>query len=188
MTNLLLISSNGHSSSHLKNIHMSHNLPKTYLKLPQKETHFFRFKNGGIPSFLDFSNPCKKTRAVRHTNISQQIIVKHLTLSSHWTPTLNFLKKNKTMKHYPEHFEFILSKMKLFPPLKHQNNMSNSLHTLITTMYLTLLLLLSLTLVLNQEDLDPKIKTLQCTFALVKEKLFHNSTSDIFRSKVKFSC
>ena len=56
------------------------------------------------------------------------------------------------------------------------------------TMALTLLLLLSLRLFLNSEDLDPNTKTLWSPIALMEDKLFRNSTSDISISEVKISC
>ena len=101
MTKLLLISSNGHYSSHLKNIHMYHNLPNTYLPWPYKVTHFFKFKNCGIPYFLPYANPCQQTRAGRHKNISHQKTTIYISLSSHRTYILNFLQQNKTINHSP---------------------------------------------------------------------------------------
>ena len=95
MTKLMLISSNGHFSSHLKNIQLYHNLPSTYLLLPYKETHFFRFKNVWMSYFLPSDNNCQQTRAVRHTNISQMIIIRYIYLSSQWTPILNFYRERK---------------------------------------------------------------------------------------------
>ena len=149
MTNLLMISQNLHFSNHLKNLHMHHNSPKIYLPWPSKTTQLFIFKHGGMKSFLTSANIYQQTRSVRNKNIPKQKIKTYITLSYHQKSILNFLQKNKNMKHYQEHSEFILSKMKLFPPLKHQNHMSNSLHTLITTMVLTFLLLLSLPWFLN---------------------------------------
>ena len=100
MNNLLLISSNGQSLSHLKNIHMHKNLPNTYIPWPSKATHFFIFKNGGMPSLLTFVNPYQKTRSGQHKNLSHQKINIYLPLSSHRKPILNLLHQNKNMKHY----------------------------------------------------------------------------------------
>ena len=63
-------------------------------------------------------------------------------LSSHQKYILNSLQQNKIMKNYQDHSEFTLLKMTLFPHQKHQNRMSKSFHTWMTTMDLTLLLLL----------------------------------------------
>ena len=78
VANLLLILSSGQSSGHLKNPHIHHNLPNTYLTWPYKATHFFRFKNGGIPLFLTSPNPFQQKRSGRHTNISNlKITIKY---------------------------------------------------------------------------------------------------------------
>ena len=138
--------------------------------------------------FLISFNIYQQTRTVRHKNISTQKITTYIPLYSHQIPIQNLLQKKTTMNHYQEQSYFILLKMKLFLLLKHQNHMSNSLHTLITTMVLNFLFLLYLPLVLNQEDLDPTLKTFWSPFALLKWKLSHNYTSEIFKSEMKFSC
>ena len=49
--NLLLISSNGHSSNHLKTNHMHNNPPNIYIPWPLKVTLSLEFNNGGITFF-----------------------------------------------------------------------------------------------------------------------------------------
>ena len=71
--------------------------------------------------------------------------------------------------------------MTLSLPIKHQNHISNSLPTLMLTTYLTLLILLYLSLVLNVDYLDPNLKILWSPFALVKGEISHNSTLELFR-------
>ena len=124
-TNLMLISSNFHSSSHLKNPNMHHNSPKIYHSWPLKATNFFRLKNGVMPSLLPSANIFQQKRTAWNTNISNQKITIYIFLSSHQTPILNSLQQNKTMDHSQEHSEFILWKIELFPTLNHQNHMSN---------------------------------------------------------------
>ena len=142
MTNLLLILSHGYLSSDLKNIHMCHNSPNLYITWPSKATPLFRFKNGGMEFFLPSVNIYQQTRSGRHTNISKQKITTCLPLSSHQKYILNSLQQNKIMKNDQDHSEFTLLKMTLFPHQKHQNHMSTSFHSWMTTMALTLLLLL----------------------------------------------
>ena len=149
MTNLMLISSNSYSSSHLKIIHIHQNLPSTYLTWTLKSTHFFIFKNGVMPSFLSSANTCQKTRSGWNTNILQHIIMKYLPLSCHRKPILNLLNQNKTLNHSPENYEFILLNMTLLIHPNHHNHMSRSLHKWTLTMALTFSLMLSLTWVTN---------------------------------------
>ena len=92
------------------------------------------------------------------------------------------------MKHSQEHSEFILLNIPPYPYQKHKNNMSRSLHTWIMTMDLTFLFMLSSPWFPNYQGVEPNLKTLWYHFSLVKKKLFHNSTSELFRSEVKFSC
>ena len=107
---------------------MHHNEPNNYLPWTLKATHFFRFKNGGMPLFLPSDNICQQKRAIRHRNTSQQKIKIYLSLSTHWTPILNSLHQKTPIKHYQDHYKFILLKIKLFLPLKNQYNILSSLH------------------------------------------------------------
>ena len=108
-----------------ENIPMHHNSPNIYLPWPSKETLFFRFKNGGISSFINFAKyllsnkiwPACKYIKEEHQNISSFI------LPPETNPKFDIAKK--TMKNDQDHSDFILLNMKLFPPKKHQNHMSN---------------------------------------------------------------
>ena len=82
MTEFLLISSNGHFSSHLKKFQTHHNSPKIYIAWPSKATPFFILKNGGMPSFMPSENIYQKTRTNQHKNISNQKITTYIPLSS----------------------------------------------------------------------------------------------------------
>ena len=93
--NISLISSNGHHSSHLKNLHMHHNLPSIYLPRTSKEKQFFIFKNDRITSLLPPTNTFQQTRSGHHKNILYQTIMNYLTLSCHWTPIINYLKQKQ---------------------------------------------------------------------------------------------
>ena len=149
MINLLLISPNVHFSSYLKNIHMHHNSSSIYLPWPLKVTHYFVFKNCVMSSFLPSDNIYQQTSSGQNTNISKQKIPTYINFSSHHTPILNSLQQKKAVNYSQENSEFFLLNIKLFPPLNHQNDMSNPLHTWITTMVLTFLLFFSLPWVLN---------------------------------------
>ena len=107
------------------------------------------------------------------------------TLYSHRIHILNSLHQKITIKNYQEHSKFILLKMKLLLPLKHQNHMSNSLPTLTLTTDLELLPLLSFSWVFNLEDLKPKLNIFWYTFSLEKGKPYHNYNLNLFRHKVK---
>ena len=133
-----------------------------------------------MPSFLPSENIYQQTRSGHNKNIPKHNITTYLTFSSQQAHTLNMPQQKTTMNHSQEHSEFILFKMKLFPCQKHQNHMSKSLHTGIKTTDLTLLFMLSFLSVLIQEYLEPNIKTLLSPFALVKQKLFLHSISELF--------
>ena len=146
-------------------------------------------QNCRMTYFLPYANTFQQTRSGRHANISHQIIMKYFSLTFYRKPILNLLKKNQIMKHSLDHSDFILLKMKIFLHPKHQNHMSSSLHALKFRMDLTLLFLLSFSWVLNLKELDPNIKIYWYPLALLKGKLSQNSTSELFRPKLKcFYC
>ena len=68
--------------------------------------------------------------------------MKYLILPSYQTQIKSLPQHKKTMKHSQEHSEFILLKITPFPHQKHQNQMPNSIYTLMMTVGLTFLLLL----------------------------------------------
>ena len=137
ITNLHLISLNGHLSSHLKNNSQTSQFTKHVSSVTLEE-----FKNCGMTPFLPSANLYQQNRSDQHTNISNQNIKIYLTLSSYQTHILNLPQKNKTMKHSQDQSELILLKITPFPHQKHQNQMPNSIYTLMMTVGLTFLLLL----------------------------------------------
>ena len=122
------------------------------------------------------------------SNLSQTMIINYLTFSYNWTHILSSPYQKRNIKHYQEHSEFILPNMTLSLPLKHQNNMPNSLPKWILTTYLNLLLLLSFQWVLKLEDLDPKFLTFWYPFVLVMGKLSHDVTLNLFNPEMKIFC
>ena len=149
MTNLKLLSVNGYSLSHHKNIPIHQNPPKIYLSWPSKATPFFKFKNGGISYFLSSDNIYKQKISYQHKNLSENNITTYILFSSNQPHIQNFPHQRKTMKHSQEHSAFILLNITPFPHQNHQNCMSKSLHTWIMKMYFIFLLLLSLPWVIN---------------------------------------
>ena len=85
------------------------------------------------------ANLYQQTRSIHHTNHSEYDITASLNLSSHQTHILNLPHQKKTTNHSQDNSDFILVNITPSTNQKHQNMMSNLLHTQILTMDLTLL-------------------------------------------------
>ena len=104
--------------------------------------NLLQIKNGAIPFCMDSANNDQQKIYVHCTNLPKQNIMKYLILPSYQTQIKSLPQNKKTMKHSQEHSEFILLKITPFPHQKHQNQMPNSIYTLMMTVGLTFLLLL----------------------------------------------
>ena len=120
MTNLQIISLNGHFSSHMENITMHHNPPNIYIALPSKSITFFRLKNGRMPSYLPSYNIYQQKIPGQHINISKYNITTYLPLPSHQTQILNYPQQKETMKHYQDQSESRFVKDDTIPSSKLQ--------------------------------------------------------------------
>ena len=89
LTNLQMISINGHFLSHQVFTHMIYSSPNIYHTWLQKAPPFFNFENYGAPFVLTYANLCQQTRSGHCTRNSKKQITTSLSLSSHQTIILN---------------------------------------------------------------------------------------------------
>ena len=116
MTNLQLISLNGHLSSHLKNIPMHNNPTNIYIPRPFKATPFFIFKNSGMPSFLHSENLYQQKRSEQHTTIPNKNITTHIkfllppdTHTKFSTEKENYEAFSRALRVHPVKYDIITS-------------------------------------------------------------------------------
>ena len=150
-------------------------------------TYFFIIKNGGIPYFLSYSNNYQQTWYVLHTNLSHQIITIYVPVYSLHTPLLYLLQTRNKYEAFSIAIQVHTVNDETFPSSKEQKSHVNITAYINVWMSLNLFLLFHFPWLLKLEELDPKLKTLQCSFDLVKDKLFHSYTSEIFKPEVKCS-
>ena len=93
----------------------------------------------GISLFLTSENIYQQTRAGHHPNQLEQDITTSFLWYSCQKHILNFPHQKKTTNHSQDNSDFILVNITPSTNQKHQNMMSNLLHTQILTMDLTLL-------------------------------------------------
>ena len=100
MNNLLLISSNEHSSNPLKNIHIHKNSPNICLPWPLKVKISFKFKNFRMAFATPSENIYQHKIPGCNTNLSQTMIINCLNFSSHQTNILSSTYQKKTINNY----------------------------------------------------------------------------------------
>ena len=166
MKNLLMISSNGQYSNHPKQFTCITVHQTSVLREPWRWHFHSTSKMMVFHYFRLLPIPINK-QDMSGLQITQRSILWSIFI---FPPTGNQYKvshSNTKLSRIPKStLSSPLPKVKLFIPLQNQNHMSNSLPPWILTMEMTLLLLLSLPLIMNLEDLDQNIKTLLSTFAL----------------------
>ena len=140
----------------------------------------FNNNNGVVTYFPPFDNIYQQKRAGRHTNHSKNKITTYSSLSSYHIPILNLLHQKKTMNHL---------KSNHIHPVKDETIPSSK----VTKSYVKLItymnknnvfdLLIAVVFSISQKIgvIGTKYQYLVISFAFVKDKIFCNSTSDIFR-------